>query len=106
MALILLRLCAATALVCPMFSPHPSPPPLTLYVLSGVLALALTAGAIVPVCCVATAALQLLVGGWPSSADVVVSVVHAIALACLGAGAYSLDAIRYGRRVVIVPRDH
>ena len=105
MALILLRLCAATALVCQIFLRHPSSLSSLLYVLVASLALALTAGAMLPLVCVATAVTQILIGGWPPSIPVIVSVVHALALACLGAGAYSVDAIRYGRRVVILPKN-
>jgi hypothetical protein len=77
---------------------------LPLYVLVATLALALTAGAMLPPVCAASAVTQILLGGWPLSTSVAISVVHAVALACLGAGAYSVDAIRYGRRMVILPK--
>jgi hypothetical protein len=39
----------------------------------------------------------------PGAGAVAVSVFNALALALLGPGAYSLDAIRFGRRVVDLP---
>ena len=105
-ALILLRLCAATGLVCQILLRHTAPIPSPLYILAGLLALALTAGAMLPVASAATAVMEILIGGWPPPISVIISVVHALALACLGAGAYSVDAIQYGRRVVILPKGH
>jgi hypothetical protein len=37
---------------------------------------------------------------------VTVSILNALALALLGPGAYSFDALRFGRRVVDLPSDH
>jgi hypothetical protein len=105
-ALILLRLCAAAALMCQVFLGHPVPVSPPLYILAGFLALALVTGAMLPLVCGVAAVVQVLVGGWPPPASVVISVIHAVALAGLGAGAYSVDAIRYGRRVVIFPKKH
>jgi uncharacterized membrane protein YphA (DoxX/SURF4 family) len=72
------------------------------------IALAVLAGVMLPFCCIFAVGLQLLLArltGWPSPFDVACDAVQAIALACLGAGAYSVDAILYGRRVVVLPKD-
>ena len=106
LALILLRLCAATSLVCQILSRHATPLSPLLYIAVGILSFTLLAGAMLPLVCVATAVLQVSLGEWPPSAAVAISVIHALALAFLGAGAYSVDAMRYGRRVVILPKIH
>jgi hypothetical protein len=104
-ALILLRLCTTLALVCDVFLRHAPPFSPLLYVLAGAVALAVLVGVMLPLSCAAAIVLQLFVASWPLTAPVVISVLHAIALACLGAGAYSVDAIFYGRRVIILPKN-
>ena len=103
-ALILLRLCLTLALVCNVFFRHGASLSPLLYVLAGITSLAVLTGAMLPFGCAAAIALQLFVAGWPPAMPLIISVFQAIALACLGAGAYSIDAFLYGRRVVILPK--
>ncbi|WP_157477359.1 hypothetical protein [Granulicella tundricola] len=76
-----------------------------LWVVGGVLGLGVLAGAMLPLCCIAVLGLQLLLAritGWPGLMPVLVDMLQALALAFLGAGAFSVDALLYGRRVVIL----
>jgi hypothetical protein len=69
-----------------------------------VLSIALFIGAFTPL----AASLSLLRLLGPSSATyelAAVSVLTAAALTLLGPGAYSLDMVRFGRRVVVLPTD-
>jgi hypothetical protein len=72
------------------------------------LAVLLAAGVFTPVLALAAIAVQLIgiTGHGISGVDVVMVVassLNALALAMLGPGAYSLDAHRFGRRVVDLP---
>ena len=104
-ALILLRLCTALALVYAVFLRHGDLLSPLLYVPAGIVVLAVLLGVMLPLSCAAVIVLQLMVADWPPAAVVVISVVQAVALGCLGAGAYSVDAILYGRRVIILPKN-
>ena len=63
----------------------------------------LCAGALTPVAALLALALQLTaVALWVNGAYlVVITILDASALALLGPGAYSLDALRFGRRVIL-----
>jgi hypothetical protein len=63
----------------------------------------LCAGALTPLVAVLTLAMQLTAAAMRvNGADLVVStIIDAAALALLGPGAYSLDARRFGRRVIL-----
>lgn len=72
------------------------------------LAISLIAGLLTPILALLSVAVQFL-GPWtatmPTGGLLVVSMLNALALALLGPGAYSLDAVRFGRRVVNLPSD-
>jgi uncharacterized membrane protein YphA (DoxX/SURF4 family) len=73
------------------------------------LAITLIAGFLTPVLALFAMVVQF-VGPWAAtsstSALLVVSILNALALALLGPGAYSFDAVRFGRRVVDLPSDN
>lgn len=67
------------------------------------LAILLIAGFVTPILAVLTMVVQLagvFQGSWPSRVLVAILSLNALALALLGPGAYSVDALRFGRRVV------
>jgi hypothetical protein len=72
------------------------------------LAITLIAGFLTPILALLSAAVQFI-GPWAATMStsglLVVSILNALALALLGPGAYSLDAVRFGRRVVDLPSD-
>lgn len=73
------------------------------------LALVVGVGILTPVASVLVIIVQLAVArrlGLPDAYDAFVSVLVATALAALGPGAYSVDARRFGRRIVLVARGH
>jgi uncharacterized membrane protein YphA (DoxX/SURF4 family) len=77
--------------------------PLWLTAASLLLAVLLTAGFLTPILAILTMVVQLVVafqGPLPIRAFATVLALNALALALLGPGAYSLDALRFGRRVV------
>jgi putative oxidoreductase len=67
------------------------------------LAITLIAGFLTPILALISAAVQFI-GPWAATKStsglLVVSILNALALALLGPGAYSFDAVRFGRRVV------
>jgi uncharacterized membrane protein YphA (DoxX/SURF4 family) len=70
------------------------------------LILALATGVLTPVAALLSAGYQLTCLGhadWPHVAALLIAAVTAMALALLGAGAYSVDARIFGRRRLIVP---
>ena len=70
------------------------------------LAIALTVGFVTPIVAFMAMAIQMA-GPWglgvSSTGFVTISILNALALMLLGPGAYSLDALRFGRRVVDLP---
>jgi hypothetical protein len=99
-ALLLLRASAAVTL---MFDSREGPIARTL------LALALMLGLLTPVAstlCGALEGIRLMSGEQAMTPFAAVTILHAIALALLGPGAYSLDARLFGRRrIVFSPRE-
>ena len=61
----------------------------------------LCAGALTPLVAVTAVVLQLTAGANLCGAGVI-TIINALALALLGPGAYSLDALRFGRRLILV----
>ena len=105
-ALLLLRGSVALAVLLPACSQRqvlPSPVLLALILLSAILC----AGFLTPVVAVLAAAVHLVAAvnsGMGNEGATVVAIVDALALALLGPGAYSIDARRFGRRLVELPR--
>jgi uncharacterized membrane protein YphA (DoxX/SURF4 family) len=70
------------------------------------LAIAVIVGFVTPIVAFMTMAVQLW-GLWDlgvsSTGFATISILNALALMLLGSGAYSLDALRFGRRVVDLP---
>jgi hypothetical protein len=70
------------------------------------LAIAVIVGFLTPIVAFTTMAVQIG-GPWDlgvsSTGIVTISILNALALTLLGPGAYSLDALRFGRRVVDLP---
>jgi hypothetical protein len=76
--------------------------------LAGVLllAIALVVGFLTPIVALLAMAVQFVgtwSGGMPILGFVALSILNSLALALLGPGAYSCDAVRFGRRVVELP---
>jgi hypothetical protein len=107
-ALVLLRLSLAASLIGAAFLRSGAHVPFPVLALVGVIALAVLLGVMLPLCCAVAVGSQLILAqlsGWPSPMAVVIETAQTAALGCLGAGAYSVDAILYGRRVVVLPKD-
>jgi uncharacterized membrane protein YphA (DoxX/SURF4 family) len=72
------------------------------------LAIAVIVGFVTPIVAFMTMAVQVG-GSWSlgvsNMAFVTISILNALALMLLGPGAYSLDALRFGRRIVDWPSD-
>ena len=69
---------------------------------------ALCAGFLTPLAALMAIAVQLL-RFIPSSSDLIclsVTILNTLALAILGPGAYSVDALLFGRRLLLTNRDH
>jgi hypothetical protein len=97
--LVLLRL--SVALACLQTCPQETRPAWVLLAFVPLCA-SLCAGALTPLAAVLAVALQLSAAAdlLVSRAGVVIAILEAGALALLGPGAYSLDALRFGRRVI------
>jgi uncharacterized membrane protein YphA (DoxX/SURF4 family) len=70
------------------------------------LAAMLVVGFLTPILALLALAVQLITApglALPNGVVVTASILNALALALLGPGAYSLDALRFGRRVVDLP---
>jgi len=74
---------------------------LPLAVLLGVAVLA----PVIAFLCITLQAIALLTTGLASASDLLLVVANAIAVAMPGAGAYSVDAWLFGRRVIVVTMD-
>ena len=71
-----------------------------------ILSVALCAGYLTPIAAVLAFLFQVLLGtsaGVASAGPGVLFCLDALALALIGPGAYSVDAYRFGRRVVVLP---
>ena len=105
--LILLRVCAAGMILGYALSAGGKASSWNLFVLSPI-AFLLLVGLVTPVACVGALALQSIDAWKASFADLpccVLGLLLLIAVLLLGPGAYSLDALRFGRRRVTVSRD-
>jgi hypothetical protein len=105
-ALLLLRGSVALAVLLPAYSQRQALPSLALLALI-LLSAILCAGFLTPVVAVLAAAVHLVAAlslGMSNEGATVVAIVDALALALLGPGAYSIDARRFGRRLVELPR--
>jgi uncharacterized membrane protein YphA (DoxX/SURF4 family) len=73
------------------------------------LAVAIFIGLLTPLCCALAIVYQLADyqnTGWANPTSNLIALFQTAALCLLGAGAYSLDARIYGRRVVTIPKSH
>lgn len=106
-ALLILRVCLAVSLVGVTQSPIRTSGESWLVVVACVVAVALCVGVLTPLCCLLSVALQIhaawTVNGAPPI-PFIVGIAQTAAFAFLGAGAYSVDARLYGRRVVNIPK--
>jgi uncharacterized membrane protein YphA (DoxX/SURF4 family) len=105
LALLLLRASVATPILLESYN---HPPGLSGWVLVALalLCLALSVGFLTPIAAVLALIFQLL--SWPISAGngagmACIAILDALALALIGPGAYSIDARRFGRRMVVLP---
>lgn len=100
--LLLLRLTVALPLVFDAADPTPLAPPW----LMSLVALLLGAGLLTPILAIAATALHLVrIAIDPLMLSMLAPhVLAAAAVALLGPGAYSIDARRFGRRLVVTPR--
>jgi putative oxidoreductase len=105
LALLLLRLSVASAVLAAVYA-REQDLAAWLLVASGLLAILLVAGIVTPLIAIIAVVAQLLsLPGLTGSLAIFIgtSVLNALALALLGPGAYSIDASRFGRRVVKLP---
>jgi uncharacterized membrane protein YphA (DoxX/SURF4 family) len=105
-ALLLLRGSVALAVLLPAYSQRQVLPSLALLALI-LLSAILCAGFLTPVVAGLAAAVHLVAAlslGTGNEGATLVAIVDALALALLGPGAYSIDARRFGRRLVELPR--
>jgi uncharacterized membrane protein YphA (DoxX/SURF4 family) len=105
LALLLLRASVAIALVLEGYG-HRHGLPLWIQAAAILISIALSLGYLTPIVALTGFAFHCLmwVGLHDASAGVaIVIALDAIALALLGPGAYSADAYRFGRRVVVLP---
>jgi hypothetical protein len=106
LALVLLRLSVALTLL---FACHNTPQARGVWsdAAAAVLSVPLGAGFLTPLAAVSALLVHTLLWtkvGVGALSPVVITLFDALALAMLGPGAYSVDAYRFGRRVVIVAR--
>lgn len=104
--LLLLRGSVALAVLLPAYSQRQALPSLALLALI-LLSTILCAGFLTPLVAVLAAAVHLVAAlslGMGNEGATVAAIVDALALALLGPGAYSIDARRFGRRLVELPR--
>ena len=104
--LLLLRFAVAGKALAYAITHHEQWAPWAVIGLTG-LAVAVAIGILTPLLCVLAIGVQLAVAVGPSDPaihDTCAAVLVAAALAALGPGAYSFDARRFGRRIVVAPR--
>jgi uncharacterized membrane protein YphA (DoxX/SURF4 family) len=105
LGLVLLRMSVAVPVLLDAYGTRKELPGLVLVVLT-VLSATLSVGFLTPMVAVFVLTVRL-VGhtsfGAGSEADICMTISSALALAMLGPGAYSIDACRFGRRVVVLP---
>lgn len=105
LGLVLLRMSVAVPGLLDAYGTRKELPELALIILI-VLAAILSVGFLTPMVAVLLLAMRLLghtSGGAGSEAGICMTILSALALAMLGPGAYSIDACRFGRRVVVLP---
>jgi hypothetical protein len=102
-ALLILRVCLATSLLQFAWMQFKADGALMTALALAALSIAIGVGAFLPVCCSLAVMFQLAAAnasGWNSPLLTVIGALQTAALALLGAGAYSVDARLFGRRVV------
>lgn len=104
-ALVLLRVSVALTVLLPLYARHDGLPAWFVAALL-LLAMMLVVGFLTPILGLLAMAVQFIGAPGltlPSAAVIAAATLNALALALLGPGAYSLDAVRFGRRVVDLP---
>jgi hypothetical protein len=105
-ALLVLRLCVAALLFIDQAGRLSWPTPLWLTIASVLAAGAIAAGFLTPIFAVACGVLELTASAsWAQLAApfLILSLSLAVVAALLGPGAYSIDALMFGRRMVVLP---
>jgi hypothetical protein len=107
LGLVLLRVSVAVSVLHDTYDTQKELPGWTLIALA-VLSVTLSAGFLTPMVAVLALVVRLvsLIGvSGGGEGGICMTILSALALAMLGPGAYSIDACRFGRRVVVLPPD-
>ncbi|HEY5756751.1 MAG TPA: hypothetical protein VIU34_13060 [Steroidobacter sp.] len=106
-ALLLLRASVVITLLADCLA-HRAAPSIWIQAGSIPIAVALSLGFLTPIAATATLIVHILIWlliDFSPWSIVIVATLDAVALALLGPGAYSIDAYRFGRRVLVLPPD-
>jgi hypothetical protein len=103
-ALLILRLCAAGALLLSAFTRNQFASPTWILVSLGLIVVLIGAGALTPIACAVAAVIEgfyLVTGPGSDTLQTGLALLVTVSLALLGPGAVSIDAKLFGRRLIV-----